>query len=90
MLIHEGYPEGGDAIGEEVGVDAFVRALSDKRIALSVIDKHPTQLSEAVKLAQTIYGNQRVLGYNPGKLVRQEMFEDEANSDGALVSLCCV
>ncbi len=70
-------------------MDAFVRALSDKGIALSVIDKNPTQLSEAVKLAQTIYGNQRVLGYNPGKSVRQEMFEDETNSEGHL-SVCAV
>ncbi len=89
MLIHEAYPEGGEGIREEVGVDAFVRALSDKGIALSVIDKNPTQLSEAVKLAQTIYGNQRVLGYNPGKSGRQEMFEDEMNSEGHL-SVCAV
>ncbi len=65
-------------------METFVRALSDKRIALSVIDKNPTQLSEAVKLARTIYGNQRVLGYNPGKLGRQEMPEDETNSEGHL------
>ncbi len=66
-MIHEACPEGGEGIGEEVGMDAFVRDLSDKRIALSVRDKNPTQLSVAVKLAQTIYGNQRVLENQSGR-----------------------
>ena len=54
-----------------------------------MIDKNPTQLSEAVKLARTIYGNQRVLGYNPGKSVRQVAFEDEMSSEEHL-SVCAV
>ena len=88
-MIHEARPEGGEGIGEEVGMNAFVTALSDKRIALSVRDKNPTQLSVAVKLDQTVYGNHRVLRYNPGKSGRQEMFEDETSSEGHL-SVCAV
>ena len=86
VLIREAFPQGNEGVAEDLGVDAFVKALSDKRVALTIMDKGPIRLGDAVTMARTIFGNQRVLNHKPLKSVKQVSFENEsADEDGIAV-----
>ncbi len=63
VLIREAFPHGNDEVAEDLSVDAFVKALSDKRVALTIMDKGPTRLNDAVTMACTISGNRRVFNH---------------------------
>jgi len=71
-----GYPGALDATLETIATEAFLKGCSEKRAALSAMDRQPTTLDQARQLVKNAISNQRVL-LGDGKVkVRQVHFED--------------
>ncbi len=47
MLIREAFPQGKEEVAKDLGVDTFVKA----KVALTITDKSPTRLVDAVIMA---------------------------------------
>ncbi len=85
VLICETFPQRNDEVAEDLGVDAIVKALSDKRVALTIMDKGPTRLNDAVTISRTLFGNRRVFNHKP---LETEFTVEDRSADEDSIAVC--
>jgi hypothetical protein len=75
----DGYPDTPEEFVEIIAIDAFLKGCTDKKAALTPMDKNPGTLDQALQFVKSVIANQRVI-LGPKRMdVKRVMFEDEVD-----------
>lgn len=75
----DGYPDTPEEFVEIIAIDAFLKGCTDKKAALTAMDKNPATLDQALQFVKSAIANQRVI-LGPKRMdLKRVMFEDEVD-----------
>ena len=75
----DGYPDTPEEFVEIIAIDAFLKGCTDKKAALTAMDKNPATLDQALQFVKSANANQRVI-LGPKRMdLKRVMFEDEVD-----------
>jgi hypothetical protein len=75
----DGYPDTPAEFVEIIAIDAFLKGCTDKKAALTAMDKNPATLDQALQFVKSAIANQRVI-LGPKRMdLKRVMFEDEVD-----------
>jgi len=57
----DGYPDTPEEFVEIIAIDAFLKGCTDKKAALTAMDKNPATLDQALQFVKSAIANQRVI-----------------------------
>jgi hypothetical protein len=75
----DGYPDTPEEFVEIIAIDAFLKGCTDKKAALTAMDKNPATLDQALQFVKSAIANQKVI-LGPKRMdLKRVMFEDEVD-----------